>query len=153
MKLADRLIDADALPEPLVRLAIRVNLATRLRRERSKGPEAKEAFLRQLRRSPVALPPAAANDQHYEVPPEFFELVLGPRLKYSCCYWPAGERTLAGAEEAMLALTCRRARIEDGQRILDLGCGWGAFSLYAAERYPDASITAVIAPPAERPVM
>lgn len=143
MRLADRVIDTDAVPEALLRLAIRVNLASRLRRERSKGPEAKEAFTQQLCRSPIALAPATANDQHYEVPPEFFELVLGPRLKYSCCSWTDGERSLAGAEEAMLALTCRRARIEDGQAILDLGCGWGAFSLYAAERYPNARITAV----------
>ena len=69
------------------------------------------------------------------MPPAFFELVLGPRLKYSSCYWPAGVETLADAEEAMLALTCERARIEDGQRILDLGCGWGSFTLYAAERF------------------
>ena len=88
--------------------------------------------------------PAKANEQHYEVPPEFFfALVLGPRMKYSSCFWPDGVETLAAAEEAMLVLTCERARIEDGQRILDLGCGWGSFSLYAAKRFPGARITAV----------
>jgi cyclopropane-fatty-acyl-phospholipid synthase len=64
-------------------------------------------------------------------------------MKYSSCYWPDGVDTLAGAEEAMLAVTCERARIEDGQRILDLGCGWGSFTLYAAEQFPGARITAV----------
>ena len=143
MTVVDRVIAADALPEPLLRLGIRANLATRLRRERAKGPAAKEAFVDELRRAPIALVPAKPNEQHYEVPPEFFELVLGPRLKYSSCYWPRGVETLAEAEEAMLALTCERARIEDGQAILDLGCGWGSFALFAAERFPKARITAV----------
>ena len=143
MTLVDRVISADALPEPLLRLGIRANLASRLRRERAKGPAAKEAFVEELRRSPIALVPAKPNEQHYEVPPEFFEIVLGPRLKYSSCYWPGGVETLADAEEAMLALTCERAQIEDGQAILDLGCGWGSFALYAADRFPEARITAV----------
>ena len=143
MTAVDRLIAADALPEPLIRLGIRASLAARLRRERAKGPAAKEAFVEALRSSPIALVPSKPNEQHYEVPPEFFELVLGPRLKYSSCYWPEGVESLAEAEEAMLALTCERALIEDGQTILDLGCGWGSFSLYAAERFPDTRITAV----------
>jgi cyclopropane-fatty-acyl-phospholipid synthase len=143
VSVVDRVIAADALPEPLIRLGIRANLAARLRRERAKGAAGKEAFVDALRRSPIALVPRKPNEQHYEVPPRFFELVLGPRLKYSACYWPRDVGTLAAAEEAMLALTCERARIEDGQSILDLGCGWGSFSLYAAERFPEARITAV----------
>jgi cyclopropane-fatty-acyl-phospholipid synthase len=139
----DRVIASDALPEQLIRLGIRATLAARLRREHARGPEAKEAFIEGLQRSPIALVPAKPNEQHYEVPAEFFELVLGPRLKYSSCYWPRGVGTLAEAEDAMLALTCERARIEDGQSILDLGCGWGSFTLYAAERFPRARITAV----------
>ena len=143
MTVVDRVIASDSLPEPLIRLGIRANLAVRLRRERARGPEAKEAFIEELRGSPIALAPAKPNEQHYEVPAEFFELVLGPRLKYSSCYWPPGVETLAEAEDAMLALTCERARIEDGQSILDLGCGWGSFTLYAAERFPRSRITAV----------
>ncbi len=143
MTVLDRVIAADAIPEALLRLGIRANLATRLRSERAKGKAERDAFLGELRRSPIAAVPAKANEQHYEVPPEFFALVLGPRMKYSSCYWPDGVETLAAAEEAMLVLTCERARIEDGQRILDLGCGWGSFSLYAAERFPGARITAV----------
>jgi cyclopropane-fatty-acyl-phospholipid synthase len=143
MSVIDRVIAADTLPDLLIRLGIRANLTARLRRERAKGAAGKEAFVAALRRSPIALVPRKPNEQHYEVPPRFFELVLGPRLKYSSCYWPGDVGTLAAAEEAMLALTCERARIEDGQTILDLGCGWGSFSLYAAERFPEARITAV----------
>ena len=69
--------------------------------------------------------------------------MLGPRLKYSACFWGESVETLAEAEDAMLALTCERAQLEDGMRILDLGCGWGSFTLYAAEGYPSARVTAV----------
>jgi cyclopropane-fatty-acyl-phospholipid synthase len=141
--LVDRIVATDAIPEHVVRLGIRANLATRLRRERARGPHAREDFVEQLRRSPIASVPAKPNQQHYEVPAAFFELVLGPRLKYSSCYWPQSVDTLADAEVAMLELTCERARIEDGQTILDLGCGWGSFALFAAERFPNARITAV----------
>ena len=140
--IAERVVEA-GVPDPLVRLAIRANLATRLRRERRKGPGAKAAFVDELRRSPVASEPVKPNEQHYEVPPEFFELVLGPRMKYSSCLWANGTRTLAQAEEAMLALTAERARIEDGMEILDLGCGWGSLTLWLAKRFPNARITAV----------
>jgi cyclopropane-fatty-acyl-phospholipid synthase len=140
--IAERIVEA-GVPDPVVRLAIRANLATRLRRERRKGPDAKAAFVDELRRSPVADRPAKPNEQHYEVPAEFFELVLGPRLKYSSCLWENGTGTLAGAEEAMLALTAERAGIEDGMDVLDLGCGWGSLTLWLAERFPDARITAL----------
>jgi cyclopropane-fatty-acyl-phospholipid synthase len=92
---------------------------------------------------PIAEVPEKANEQHYELPAEFLSLILGPRLKYSGCLWEPGTRTLAEAEEAMLDLTCRRAGVRDGMRILDLGCGWGSLSLWLAERYPHALITGV----------
>jgi cyclopropane-fatty-acyl-phospholipid synthase len=84
-----------------------------------------------------------ANRQHYDLPPEFFESVLGPRRKYSCCYWSGGIAGLAQAEEAMLELTAERAGLGDGQDILDLGCGWGSLSLWAAERYPHSHVLAM----------
>ncbi len=143
MNVVDRVLERDAVPDRLLRLAIRANLCRRLRAEHRKGPRAKAAFVEELRSSQIALQPALPNAQHYEEPPEFFELVLGPRMKYSSCLWEPGTSTLAEAEDAMLALTCERARIEDGMRILDLGCGWGSFTLYAAERYPSAQITAI----------
>jgi cyclopropane-fatty-acyl-phospholipid synthase len=87
--------------------------------------------------------PEAANRQHYEVPAAFFVPVLGRRLKYSCAWWPPHVRTLDAAEEAMLALTCERAALQDGMEILELGCGWGSLTLWMAERFPGSRILAV----------
>jgi cyclopropane-fatty-acyl-phospholipid synthase len=140
-EVVDRLVASGGVPEPLVRAGIRAACAARLRRERRLGR--KEAFIASLAREPVARDAEAANAQHYEVPDAFFRLVLGPRLKYSACLWEDGADTLAQAEEAMLALTCERAGIEDGMTILDLGCGWGSLTLWLAERYPGARVLAV----------
>jgi cyclopropane-fatty-acyl-phospholipid synthase len=141
--LVDRLIETGRVPDPLLRAGIRVACAARLRRERRRGREAKRAFVERLRGSAIAEQVEKPNEQHYELPPEFFRLVLGPRLKYSACLWPPGVRTLAGAEEAMLALTCERAGVEDGMTLLDLGCGWGSLTSWLAERYPGSRIVAV----------
>jgi cyclopropane-fatty-acyl-phospholipid synthase len=100
-------------------------------------------LIEKLKRSPIAIRTDDANRQHYEVPPEFFQLVLGKWLKYSCCYWPEGVETIDEAEEAMLHLTCERAGLENGMEVLDLGCGWGSLSLWIAERYPNCRILAV----------
>ena len=135
------------LPDGLIRFGIRSLLRERLalerRRARDAGERALDAHRLRMRRGPIAMEPAAANDQHYETPAEFFRLVLGPRLKYSAGLWPDGVTTLAGAEDAMLQATATRAEIEDGMRVLDLGCGWGAFSLWLAQRHPRARVTAV----------
>lgn len=101
------------------------------------------ALLDSFERGPIAMSVDAANAQHYEVPAAFFEHVLGARLKYSCCHWDSSTRDLDDAEDAMLALTAARAGVEDGMLILDLGCGWGSFTLWAAERYPHAELLAV----------
>jgi cyclopropane-fatty-acyl-phospholipid synthase len=93
--------------------------------------------------SPIALVPELANEQHYEVPAGFFEQVMGDHLKYSCCYWPGTSMTLTEAEEAALETSVARAGIEDGMDVLDLGCGWGSLSLWVAEHFPNASVTAV----------
>ena len=106
--------------------------------------DAEQRALRaRLRKSPIAILTDAPNRQHYDVPAAFFRRVLGRRMKYSCCYWPEDVRTIHEAEEAMLRLTCERARIQDGQDILDLGCGWGSFALYVAERFPRAHVWAL----------
>jgi len=139
-EVVDRLIETGRVPDPLLRLGIRATCATRLRRERRRP---RDEFVERLRTSAIAEQPAKPNEQHYELPPRFFELVLGPRLKYSSCLWPAGVETLARAEEAMLELTASRAGVEDGMEILDLGCGWGSLSLWLAERFPRARILAV----------
>ena len=143
----DRVVEQDLLPDPLLRLGIRRLVRERARIEARGGPEAQQErlmdWVRTLRESPVAIQAQAANDQHYEVPAAFFELVLGRRLKYSCGYWPEGVGDLDAAEEAMLELTAERAGLADGQRVLELGCGWGSLTLWMAERYPRSRITAV----------
>lgn len=100
-------------------------------------------FVSELKENPITVNTADVNQQHYEVPAEFFQLVLGKRLKYSSCYWPESVSSLDEAEESMLQLICDRAQIADGQEILDLGCGWGSLSLYLAEKYPNSKITAL----------
>ena len=143
----ERLLEQDVVPDPVLRRAVRMRLARLLERlEREAGGDA-GAQVRHvaagLRRQPVAVRPDAANRQHYEVPTAFYAEFLGPRLKYSCCLWPPGVDDLAAAEDAMLALTCARAGVEDGMDVLDLGCGWGSLALYVAERYPGTSVRAV----------
>ncbi len=130
------------LPDPLIRLGIRRLLRKRLDRSEPASFDL-GAFVDRLKDSPLAVHTDAANTQHYEAPPEFFQRVLGPRLKYSCCWYDRPDASLAEAEEAMLRLTCERALLEDGQRVLELGCGWGSLSLWMADRYPHSEITSV----------
>lgn len=107
------------------------------------------AMVAQLSEQPLAIEVDAANFQHYEVSTPFFLAVLGKRMKYSSCVFPEGTPKaqahlhLDAAEEAMLALTCQRAQLAPGQRILELGCGWGSLSLYMAEHFPECQIIAV----------
>jgi len=100
-------------------------------------------FVDMMNESPIALLPDLANEQHYEVPAEFFSHVMGDQLKYSCCHWPKHVSNLSEAEAAALELTATRAGIEDGMQVLDLGCGWGSLSLWIAEHFPNASVTSV----------
>jgi len=142
-----QLLERNLLPDWLIRYGIRRMLAQRLREEDKGSPEAQQEHLMQLisrlRQGPLAIETAAANAQHYEVPARFFELVLGPQLKYSSALWPAGVHTLEQAEQSMLALTCQRAELADGQQILELGCGWGSLSLYMAQKFPSSRIVSV----------
>ena len=135
--------EAGLLPDGLVRFGIRRMLAERLRELAVAPAAAQPAFLAACRRGPIALAPDLANEQHYEVPPAFFERVLGPQLKYSCCLWDPGVATLAEAEDRMLALCCERAGIRDGMAVLDLGCGWGSLSLHVAARFPACRVLGV----------
>ena len=100
-------------------------------------------FIQSCDIGPIAVQTEAANEQHYEVPAEYFNLVLGPNLKYSSAYYPTGTESLAQAEEAMLTLTCERAGIVDGMRVLDIGCGWGSLSLWIARQFPRCQVVAV----------
>jgi len=131
------------LPDSVTRAGIAA-LVGRTRRRLERVDSAFERrFAREMSAYPIAVRPDAANSQHYELPAEFFSLVLGPRRKYSCCLYETPDSTLAQAEEAALAATADHADLADGQEILELGCGWGSLSLWMAERFPSARITAV----------
>lgn len=140
-------VERGIVPDAITRLAIRRFCRERLQNTSNEcnGASAGRSaqFAESLHSGPIAPLPEKANQQHYELPAEFFAAVLGPRRKYSCCYWPEENTTLAKAEAAALDATCQRAQLADGQDILELGCGWGSLSLWMAERYPGSRITAV----------
>jgi len=146
-QLALSLTNRGVIPDPLIRLGIRHLVRQRLE-EISYGNEQslvsrKKAFIEAMARSSVALDPEKANFQHYEVPTEFFQKVLGPHLKYSSAYWPLGVESLEEAEEISLLETSVHADLRDGQSILELGCGWGSLTLWMAAHFPHSCITAV----------
>jgi cyclopropane-fatty-acyl-phospholipid synthase len=141
------LAEAGKIPTPLIRVAIRYLLKAR---NKEIGGDVialrntqKQAFIEAISAGPIAKVTKKANQQHYEVPTEFFKTVLGPALKYSSCIWPEGVLTLGDAEQEMLRLSTNRAELKDGQRVLELGCGWGSLSLFIAKNYPNTEITAV----------
>ncbi|HEY5623013.1 MAG TPA: cyclopropane-fatty-acyl-phospholipid synthase family protein [Gammaproteobacteria bacterium] len=135
------------VPDNVIRLGIRRLLKERLAEIAADDCERvamnQRQFIEMMNSAPVAPVPERANEQHYEVPAEFFDLVLGARRKYSCGYWDDDCVSLDDAELAALEQTAQRAGLKDGQTVLDLGCGWGSFSLWAAERYPNSRFTAV----------
>jgi len=147
MNFLDRILETDLLPDSLIRIGIRRLLAETLREKATPAPEARRAalmsYIDNLKWSAIAVQTRAANEQHYEVPTAFYQHVLGPRLKYSSGLWTDPLDTLATSEEKMLALTCERAELADGQRVLELGCGWGSLSLWMAARYPRSRFTGV----------
>jgi len=142
-----RLLERDLLPDWLIRAGIRRLLRQRLEEEDRGGPERRQRHLMdliaRLRASPVAINTADANEQHYEVPTSFFSHVLGRHMKYSCCYYGPGVTDLDSAEAEMLRITAERSGVRDGERVLELGCGWGSLSLWLATRFPGARITTV----------
>jgi cyclopropane-fatty-acyl-phospholipid synthase len=139
--------EAGRLPDALVRIGIRQLLKKRADWAADMDCVDQQEYVRQFmqecRSAAVAVFPEQANQQHYEVPAEFFRLALGPRLKYSCCLWEERTTNLAEAEEAALRMTCERAGLQNGMQILELGCGWGSLSLWMAEQYPQSQILAV----------
>lgn len=141
------LAEKGIVPDKLIRLGIRRLLKQRLVDEKANDPQAasdnKNRFIDALRSSPIAIETAAANEQHYEVPAAFYQLALGKNLKYSSCWWDEYTLTLDEAERAMLDLYVDRGQFENGQDILELGCGWGSLTLHLAERFPYSRITGV----------
>jgi len=141
------LTEKGLLPDAVVRAGIRHQLRERLREiiadDIEHSADIEHALIKSMSMAHIAEVPELANAQHYEVPAEFFDAVLGMHNKYSCAYWPEGVDNLDQAEDAALLETVYRAAIYNGQRILELGCGWGSLSLYMASRFPDSSIVAV----------
>jgi cyclopropane-fatty-acyl-phospholipid synthase len=146
-QLALSLTERGLVPDQFVRAGIRhlckARLQETLTEDRLGNERVLERFISHMDGAPIALVPQLANEQHYEVPPQFYENVLGPHLKYSCCHWGNGVTNLGQAETESLRLTCENADLQDGQHILELGCGWGSLTLWMAQRYPKSKIVAV----------
>ncbi len=130
------------LPDAMTRAGIDL-LVGRTRRRLAHAPVLDHRFADAMTGFQVAEDAAAANRQHYELPPEFFGHVLGPRRKYSCCLYRDAERDARRSGDSGARCDHRAGGSRDGQRILELGCGWGSLSLLMAQRYPNAHITAV----------
>jgi cyclopropane-fatty-acyl-phospholipid synthase len=147
MNLIMYLIEKRLIPDILVRFGIRYLVAQRLREETNEflknENKLKDRFVSKMIDSPIAINTVDANTQHYELPSEFFNLVLGEHNKYSGCVWEKGIKTLTEAEASSLKIYCERAKILDGMNVLELGCGWGSLSLWIATHYPNTYVTAV----------
>jgi len=139
--------EAGLVPDVVVRHGIRRLLRQRLAEIHADDCELSAAalsgFVDMMEAAGIAPQPARANEQHYEVPAEFFAAVLGAERKYSCCYWTDAAGGLDRAEADALRITAMRAQLADGQAVLDLGCGWGSLSLWIARHYPASRVTAV----------
>ena len=155
----DKLLAGGKVPDFLLRKGIRRLIKKRIKKQNKLSVEERfeylNHFIKELKKQPIAVETKAANEQHYELPPQFFEKILGRNLKYSCCLWPDNlnykklkkqddlQQRLDQAEDEMLKLTAERAEIENGQNVLELGCGWGSLSFYLAKKFPDSRIISV----------
>jgi cyclopropane-fatty-acyl-phospholipid synthase len=155
----DKILAKGRIPDFLLRRGIRRIIKKRRKKQDQIGIEDRfkylKRFIENLKTQPIAVQTEAANEQHYELPPEFFEKILGRNLKYSCCYWSDDlsyqklkkkndlQQRLDQAEDEMLNLSVERAEIENGQNILELGCGWGSLSFYLAKKFPESRIIAM----------
>jgi cyclopropane-fatty-acyl-phospholipid synthase len=141
------IVEKNLVPDTILRAGIRSLLKERLKDETKQDSEAQQEhfnhILDVLKHSPVAVNTIDANEQHYELPTDFFKYCLGKNLKYSSAYYKPGVTSLDDAEDEMLAMTCRRAELANGQEVLELGCGWGSLSLYMASHYPQSTFTVV----------
>jgi cyclopropane-fatty-acyl-phospholipid synthase len=143
------IVERNYFPDWLLRIGIRQELEMELAKIKKLSIEerasALQKFVEELKVLPIAIQQQKANDQHYEVPDAFYQLVLGPYMKYSSGYWPANKPycTLAESEIHMLEMYCERAELRDGMTVVDLGCGWGSVTLYLAKKYPNSSIVSI----------
>lgn len=140
-------VERNLLPDVVIRFGIQRELEMELQRinkmTTAEKVEKTRAFVKELKTMPIAVQQQKANEQHYEVPDEFFHAVLGPCLKYSSGYWATPETTLAESEIAMLEMYAERAQLQDGMSLIDLGCGWGSVTLFMAQKYPNCIIKSV----------
>lgn len=143
----DILLKKRIVPDFIIRQQIRSLLKARLKEQQLAADQSLEQTIRslveELSKSPIAVSTQDANEQHYELPTEFFEYALGPHMKYSCGFWENGETTLKDSEYSMLRLTCTRADLRPGQEVLELGCGWGSLSLFMSKQFPSSNFTVV----------
>jgi len=141
------LLEKNKIPDFLIRIGIRKLLKQRLLDETKANVELQQqalmALIDELKASPIAVNTTDANEQHYEVPTAFYQYCLGKHLKYSSGYWKDGVNSIDVSEEDMLNLTCERAELQNGQEVLELGCGWGSLSLFMAAKFPQSSFTVV----------
>ncbi len=148
LKLSNGLLEKGLIPDPLIRFGIKGLLKDKLREEANldalSSPDQRKAeLIAQLIASPIAVNTREANEQHYEMPTEFYQLVMGKHMKYSCGLWKEGVLDLDTSEQDMLALTVERADVRDGMSILELGCGWGSLTLFMAAKFPGSQIVGV----------
>lgn len=140
------MLEKNILPDPIVRFGIRNLLKQRIKEDIGEDQEKKafnkNQFIRKQSSFPIAVNTVDANEQHYEVPTDFYQYVLGKNKKYSCGHWDKSNN-LDDAEKEMLEITTQRAKLENGQKVLELGCGWGSLTLFMAKKYPNMQITAV----------
>ncbi|MEO6306085.1 MAG: class I SAM-dependent methyltransferase [Bacteroidia bacterium] len=143
----DKLLEKNKVPDSLIRIGIRKLLKQRLQDENKGNTEAQQAHLMllidELKASPIAVNTLEANEQHYEVPTQFYQYCLGKHLKYSSGYWNTGVTDIDMSEKDMLEITCQRAELKDGQDVLELGCGWGSLSLFMSAKFPKSNFTVV----------
>jgi cyclopropane-fatty-acyl-phospholipid synthase len=143
----DSLLEKNKIPDFLIRIGIRRLLKQRLKDEKKENPEAQKQHLlklvEELKNSPIAIETKAANEQHYEVPTQFYQYCLGKHLKYSSGFWKEGVTDIDTSERDMLDITCERAELQNGQEVLELGCGWGSLSLFMSAKFPKSNFTVV----------
>lgn len=145
--LLDSLLEKNKIPDFLIRIGIRRLLKQRLKDEKKETPQAQKQHLlmlvEELKNSPIAIETKAANEQHYEVPTQFYQYCLGKHLKYSSGFWKEGVTDIDTSERDMLDITCERAELQNGQEVLELGCGWGSLSLFMSAKFPKSNFTVV----------
>lgn len=142
INIAVKLAEKRWLSDLIIRFGIRRRLSRKIKSLDAVRKSSAE-WVFELQKRSIAEETEAANEQHYELPVDYFRSVLGDHMKYSSGYWPEGCNSLEQSESEMLRLTCERAELRNGQQVLELGCGWGSLSLWMAEHYPKSQFTAV----------